>query len=140
MSPDVARSDTRAASAEAKLLSQVREQYESQGYQASTTLPVEQQGSLSGYRPDLVLKKGSEVVVIELKRPAETRDAEGLKRLRSEIEKHPGWHFRVLYAGDPFQAPPMAVKFSSSKARTLSDVPGRLASARKLLQHGDNVG
>jgi hypothetical protein len=140
MSTELTRSDTRAKSAETRLLSQVREQYEAQGYEASTTLPRDKHGLPAGYRPDLVLKKDSEVIVIELKRAVETRDVEALKRLRREIESHPGWHFRVLFVGDPFQTLPMTAKPGSKATRTISDVSGRILGARKLMQDGDYAG
>jgi len=137
MTQDAPRPETRRAETEADLLSRLREQYATEGYQASTTLPIEKNDPLSAYRPDLVLRKGSDVIVVELKRSIETRDTEGLRKLRSQIESHPGWHLRVLFVGDPFQAPPMTVR---SDSKSTLEIGRRISDARALLERGDYVG
>ncbi len=137
MTQPTSRFDTQSAGTEAELLSRLREQYAAEGYEVSDTLPIGRTDPLFAYRPDLVLRKGSDVIVIELKRSIETRDTEGLRKLRSQIESHPGWRFRILLVGDPFQVPPMAVQ-SSSKAA--SETGHRISDARALLGRGDYVG
>src|SRR5262245_24726899 len=122
---------------EAGLLSRLREKYEAEGYEVSSTLPTKRNDPLSAYRPDLVLRKGSDVIVIELKRPIETRDAAGLRKSRIQIESRPGWHFRVLLVGDPFQAPAMTTRSGSESTLELKR---RLSGAHWLLDEGDRNG
>jgi REase_AHJR-like len=53
-----------------------------------------------GYMPDLMFRRGDEVVVVELKAREEHRDLEDLRLLKSAIEQKPNWHFR-LYVVPP---------------------------------------
>ncbi len=137
MTPDAPQPELLFSKEEAEVLSRVREEYEAEGYEVFSGLPTEKDDPLSAYRPDLVLRKGSEVIVVELKHSLETRDTEDLQKLRAQIESHPGWHFRLLFAGNPFQAPPMTLR-SGSKAT--SDIRRRISEARGLFDRGDFAG
>src|SRR6266571_5020168 len=53
-----------------------------------------------GYMPDLMFRRGDEVVVVELKAREEHRDLENLRQLKLAIERKPNWHFR-LYVVPP---------------------------------------
>ena len=122
---------------EAEVLSRVREQYVADGYEVFSRLPLEKGDPLSSYRPDLVLRKGSDVIVIELKHSLETRDTEDLQKLRAQVESHRGWRFRLLFAGDPFRAPPMRVRPGS---KATSEIHRRISDARGLFDSADYAG
>jgi len=55
----------------------------------------------SGYMPDLMFKRGDEVVVVELKLREEHRNLENLRRLKAAIEQKPNWHFRLYVVPTP---------------------------------------
>jgi len=137
MTSDTPQSEALSAKTEADLLSRVRAQYLAEGYEAFARLPIEEDDPLSAYRPDLVLRKGSEVIVVEVKRSNETRDMGDLRSLRTRIESHPGWHFRLLFVGNPFQAPPMTVR---SDLKATSETARRISNARSLFDRGDYAG
>jgi uncharacterized protein (UPF0332 family) len=137
MTPDAPQPEPPFAKREAELLSRVREQYVAEGYEVFSGLPIEKDDPLSVYRPDLVLKKGSDVIVIELKHSLETRDTEDLQKLRAQIESHPGWRFRLLFAGDPFQAYPTTVRPGS---KATSEIRRRISNARRLFDSVDYAG
>lgn len=56
-----------------------------------------------GYLPDLMFKRGDEVVVVELKSREEHRDLENLRQLKSAIEQKPNWHFRLYVVPPPIE-------------------------------------
>jgi hypothetical protein len=125
-----------SSQAEARMLDRLRKDYESQGYQILDRLPVERTGVLGAYRPDLVAKKGKEVIIVELKNSVETRESADLRALRDLVESHPGWHFRILLVGDSDQGGPGA----KPRDRTVVDHSKRLARARTVWQRGDLEG
>jgi hypothetical protein len=137
MRPDALQPEPPFSRDGAEVLSRVREQYEAEGYEVFSGLPTEKDDPLSVYRPDLVLRKGADVIVIELKHSLETRDTEDLQKLRAQIESHPGWHFRLLFAGNPFQAPRMT---SRAGSKATSDMRRRISEARGLFDRGDFAG
>jgi hypothetical protein len=111
----------------------LRRQYESQGYRVLDRLPISEDDSLSAYRPDLILQKDDEVVVVEMKRPVELREAADLRTLRNDIERHRGWHLRVLYV-DAFDQRPSLTKTAPGKVVT--DYYKRADRAREALKKG----
>jgi len=118
----------------ARALDRLRKDYEAQGYRVLRELPVKHTDALGAYRPDLVVQKGPELIVIELKNSVETRDTGDLRALRDLIESHPGWHLRVLLVGDTSR------RFGSeTKVRNLTivDYRKRIARARTVWQGGD---
>jgi hypothetical protein len=46
----------------------LRRQYELQGYRVLNELPVGEADALAAYRPDLVVQKDDEIIVVEFKR------------------------------------------------------------------------
>src|ERR1700680_2694441 len=121
----------RSNEAEARVLDRLRKDYEAQGYQVLSELPVKYTDALGAYRPDLVVQKGQELIVIELKNSIETRDTGGLRALRDLIESHPGWHLRVLLVGNASR------RFGSEtkvRNRTIVEYRKRIAQARDVWQ------
>jgi len=109
----------------------LRRQYELQGYRVLNELPVTESDALAAYKPDLVVQKDDEIIVVELKRGVEARETADLQVLRDQVESHPGWRFRLLLLGDPGQAIPLA-----SRKGVRSDYRRREARARKALKLG----
>jgi hypothetical protein len=84
-------------SAEREFAAVLAKDFSDEGYQqldpARANLPP-------GYVPDLMFKRGDEVVVVELKSREEHRDLENLRQLKAAVEQNPNWHFR-LYVVPP---------------------------------------
>ena len=76
-----------------------------------------------GYMPDLMFKRGDEVVVVELKSREEHRDLENLRQLKEAIERKPNWHFRL------YVVPP------SRERQDLDDIP----DVDKLIETADRL-
>jgi REase_AHJR-like len=121
------------AKSEAAGVEGIRRQYQEEGYRVLERLPVSNDDPLSAYRPDLIVQKGDEIVVVEMKRPVELRDAADLRTLRGEIERHPGWHFRLLYL-DNFDQKPALNKDVRNKI--VADYRQRAGRAREALRKG----
>jgi hypothetical protein len=109
----------------------IRKQYEGQGYRVLKRLPISADDKLSAYQPDLILQKGDEVIIVEMKRPVESRDTGDLQTLRTEIERHSGWHFRLLYLDNLDQRP---VLTKGIRSKILAEYRQRVVRARDALR------
>jgi hypothetical protein len=127
------RENTPIFEAEATIMQDVRKKYEDDGYQVLTRLPVTEADALSAYRPDLIFQKGDEIVVVEMKRTVETRNSSDLRTLRNQIERHPGWHLRILSPRNSSQKEPV-VRRSADKL--IDDYKKREERARQALRKG----
>jgi REase_AHJR-like len=111
---------TNLQSAEREFAAVLAKDFTDEGYQqldpARANLPA-------GYVPDLMFKRGDEVVVVELKSREEHRDLENLRQLKAAVEQKPNWHFRL------YVVPP------SSEPEDLDDV----ADGDKLIETADRL-
>jgi REase_AHJR-like protein len=88
---------TAEISAEREFADALAKDFIKEGYELLAPCPTDLP---HGYMPDLMFRRGDEVVVVELKARAEHRDLENLRQLKLAIEQKPNWHFR-LYVVPP---------------------------------------
>jgi len=132
--PKKAQRESKAnAGREAAAINELRKQYEAHGYRALDRLPLETVDGLSAYRPDLVVQKGDEVIVVEVKRVIEARETADVRVVRDLVESHPGWRFRLVLLGGSDEVPPSTTR---SPRRVLLDYKQREARARVALRNG----
>ncbi|MCI0488358.1 MAG: hypothetical protein L0229_17350 [Blastocatellia bacterium] len=87
---------------EKRRLQEVAKKYENKGYTVfvqpdSSQLPE----FLSEYRPDILVKRENENIVIEVKSRGSLAQSSHLKDLAREIQQHPGWRFDLVMANPP---------------------------------------
>jgi hypothetical protein len=78
-----------------EFVEELRHRYRQEGYDELNPRYVHEQISMQ-FQPDLVLKRGDEVHVFEIKKPAPATQGNTLRQIKKEIESHPGWHFHFL--------------------------------------------
>ena len=107
----------------------VADEYRRKGY------AVEQEAVLDflpGIRADLVVRKGDEVRVVEVKRRSSLDAAPQSGRLAQAVNAKPGWHFDLVLVGDTAQAATPSGKTFPLTAPAISD---RLADAATALDN-----
>jgi REase_AHJR-like protein len=92
---------TAAVAAEREFADALTKDFIEEGYERLTPSPADLP---NGYMPDLMFRRGDEVVVIELKAREEHRDLGNLRQLKLAIERKPNWHFRLYVV--PFRTAP----------------------------------
>ncbi len=100
-------------SPEREFLEQVAERYRSDGYVVSVAPRNELPAFLRDVQPDLIAKRGSENVVVELKR--QTVD-QSLRRLAEIVSRQPGWRLDVVIYEPDFADPRRLVGKETVKA------------------------
>lgn len=116
------------------VLSNIADDYTQRGYSViiepkSEDLPR----FLRKYRPDLIAKKGTEAVVIEVKTLGKARDSRTLRDIAEEIRKHPSWRLQVIIADQPqywdtqFKTPP------------IEEIKNRTEVAARIYEAGDHI-
>lgn len=105
----------------------VAEQYRRQGYTVAqdTTLDF-----LPGVRADLLVRKGDEVRVIEVKTRSTLAAAPQTSGLAQAVQSKPGWHYDLVLVGDTVPATTPSGKTFRLAA---SAIAGRLADAATAL-------
>ena len=108
---------------------EVAEEYRNKGYKVETEPILD---FLEGFHPDLVVRKGGEAKVIEVKTRASLAADRGIKDLVNAIDSQPGWSFELVLVGEPenLYAPPGAVPFEQEK------ILERVEEAEKALEAG----
>ncbi|SRR6266566_1862591 len=116
-----------------EVLERIAQDYRRRGYEVF----VEPRGKdlppfLSDVTPDLVARRGSEGLVIEVKSSPERVDPSQLNAIAKRVSEHPGWHF-VLMATDP-----RGLETSNELLSPLEedDIKRRLEETRSLLNAG----
>jgi REase_AHJR-like len=118
---------TSTASAAMRRVEQIAKEYRDQGYEVLVEPEAPQlPGPLAGFRPDLVARKGDEVVVIEVKSRA-SLDQPRLQELAEAVRGQPGWRFELVLLR-PEPGPP------GTKAWNAEDVAYNLQQVEKLLR------
>ena len=80
------------------LVQQTAEEYRSEGYEVAELMHLD---FLPGFYADLVVRKGDEVKVIEVKTRGSLATTPRIRELAEAIESMPGWTFELLLAGEP---------------------------------------
>jgi uncharacterized protein (UPF0332 family) len=81
---------------------QLTKEFVGHGYQRVDPKAVRNEPP-SGYTPDLIFRRGDEVIVVELKSASVHRPLEHLRYVKEAVEKRPNWQFK-LYVIPPLQA------------------------------------
>ena len=116
-------------SSEYLLAQKTAEEYRSRGYEVLLEAPLD---FLPGRRADLLVRKGDEVKVIEVKsRPSLAADPK-ISDLARSIESKPGWTFELLLVSEPekLDSPEGARSFESE------NIVHRFEEAEKALEAG----
>ena len=111
------------------LTKKTAEEYRGRGYEVLMQAPLD---FLPGFTADLLVRKGDEVKVIEVKsRPSLAADPK-IEELARSIESKPGWTFELLLVSEPekLDSPEGAYSFASE------DISHRIEEAEKALQTG----
>ena len=74
------------------------EEYRSKGYEVLQETPLE---FLPGFRADLVVRKGGEAKVIEVRRRSSLAANPKVRELAEIIDSMPGWSFELILVGEP---------------------------------------
>ena len=118
-----------ATDAEYLLTRKTAEEYRSKGYEVLFEAPLD---FLLGFSADLLVRKGDEVRVIEVKsRPSLAADPK-ISELARLIDSKPGWSFELVLVSEPekLDSPEGARSFESGK------ILQRIEEAEKSLQAG----
>ena len=59
---------------------------------------------LHSYRPDAILTKDGEKIIVEVVRKGQAHTEEKIERLKSLIEGHKGWRLEVVYSGEEVES------------------------------------
>ncbi len=116
-----------ATETEYLLTRKTAEEYRSKGYEVRLEAPLD---FMPGFRADLLVRKGDETRVIEVKsRPSLAADPK-ISELARLIESMPGWTFELVLVGEPekVDAPEGARSFESEK------IVQRVEEAERSLQ------
>ena len=111
------------------LTQKTAEEYRGKGYEVLMQAPLD---FLPGFTADLLVRKGEEVKVIEVKtRPSLAANPKIIELART-IESKPGWTFELLLVSEPEKrdSPESACSFSSE------EIVQRFEEAEKALQAG----
>ena len=87
-----------AIDSEYLLARKTAEEYCSKGYEVSLEAPLD---FLPGFRADLLVRKGDEVKVIEVKSRSSLAANPRISELARIIDSKPGWSFELLFVGEP---------------------------------------
>jgi hypothetical protein len=117
----------------ARRLREVAEEYRGRGYEVLVEpKPKQLPRALARFHPDLVARKGDEVVVVEVKSRSELRQDPRLGELASAVRAHPGWRFELIIANPEHDG----LLPEGAQAWEERDVLERLDEARSLLNAG----
>jgi REase_AHJR-like len=98
-----------------KYVEQLRRQYRDDGFEELNPQEIHSQLGI-GYEPDLVLKRGDNVFVFEVKNTFAPIDSGHLRQIKDMVESKPGWHF--LFFTIPEQRPNAADEDAIAQANT----------------------
>jgi hypothetical protein len=89
---------TPTANLERERLLQLAEEYRNKGYEVSShPNPEDLPDFLRNYRPDMIVRRGDEAVIIEVKsRRSLNSSGQYLQNLAQSVEQHPGWRFELV--------------------------------------------
>jgi hypothetical protein len=120
---------TSQAAVATRRVEELAQEYRDQGYEVLVEPETpELPGPLAGFRPDLVVRRGDEVVVVEVKFRESLGDPR-LRELSEAVRRQPGWRFDLVLLR-PEPGPP------GTKEWTATDVSNHLSQVEALLGFG----
>ena len=90
---------TPTANTERERLLKLADEYRDKGYAVSFhPIPEDLPDFLRSYRPDMIVRRGEEAVVIEVKSRSSLNSSstQYLRNLAQAVEQHPGWRFELV--------------------------------------------
>jgi uncharacterized protein YutE (UPF0331/DUF86 family) len=130
---------TPTANIERDRLLQLAEEYRNKGYDISFhPNPEDLPDFLKNYRPDMIVRRENEAVIIEVKsrRSLNSSSSQYLQNLAQSVEQHPGWRFELVMTNPEDAA--YSPKAESSLQQ--SEIETRLQVARQLAaQHPESA-
>jgi uncharacterized protein YutE (UPF0331/DUF86 family) len=130
---------TSTANLERKRLLTLAEEYRNKGYEVLLhPNPEELPDFLRSYRPDMIVCRGEEAVVIEVKSRSSLSSSatQYLRSLAQVVEQHPGWRFELVVAN------PDDIAYSPKAEGSFQEdeIKARLQVARQLAeQHPESA-
>jgi uncharacterized protein YutE (UPF0331/DUF86 family) len=129
---------TPTANIERERLIRLAEEYRDKGYEISFhPNPEDLPDFLKNYRPDMIVRRGDEAVVIEVKsRSSLNSSTQYLRNLAQLVEQHPGWRFELVMTN------PEDAAYSQRAEGSLQEpeIESRLQIARQLAaQHPESA-
>lgn len=129
---------TPTANLERDRLLQLAEEYRNKGYEISFhPNPEDLPDFLKNYRPDMIVRRGDEAVIIEVKsRHSLNSSRQYLQNLAQSVEQHPGWRFELVMTN------PEDAAYSPKAESSLQqpEIETRLQVARQLAtQHPESA-
>jgi uncharacterized protein YutE (UPF0331/DUF86 family) len=130
---------TPTANLERERLLQLAEEYRDKGYEISFhPNPEDLPDFLRNYRPDMIVRRGDEAVIIEVKsrRSLNSSSRQYLQNLAQSVEQHPGWRFELVMTN------PEDAVYSPKAESSLQqpEIETRLQVARQLAtQHPESA-
>ena len=87
-----------ATNVEYHLARETAQEYRDKGYDVSTDAPLD---FLPGFRADLVVRKGDQAKVIEVKTRSSLAADRRIRQLAEILDSKPGWTFELIMVGEP---------------------------------------
>lgn len=116
------------ARSEQEFTRRLAEEFRGEGFQPLD--PAQVQGELpAGYIPDLLLQRGDEILVVEIKSREEHRSLEEVRLLKRMVESRPNWQFK-LYVLPQIEA-------DTDPQDNLEDVKKIIRRAKQLNRSGE---
>lgn len=112
---------------------EIAEEYRSKGYEViEQPSPEQLPDFLSGYHPGLLVRKGDEARVVEVKSRSSLGKDSQIRDLARLLQTKPNWNFELVVVGgvERFRAPEGARPFARD------DILGRIEAADKILELG----
>jgi hypothetical protein len=109
----------------------IAEEYRSKGYEViEEPSPEQLPGFLSGYRPDLLVRKGNHAVIVEVKTRTSLAREPQVRDLSRLVQAQPGWNFELVVVGEG------EILSTPEGARPLEreDILQRVEMAERLLE------
>jgi hypothetical protein len=89
---------------ESEFLEELRRKFRGEGYKELSSTEVA--AELHGQKPDLVVKRGDEVIVVEVKSRLTPKSDRQLRKLKELVEQREHWCFRFMVVPQRPAAPP----------------------------------
>ncbi len=130
---------TPTANLERERLLQLAEEYRNKGYEISFhPNPEDLPDFLRNYRPDMIVRRADEAVIIEVKsrRSLNSSSRQYLQNLAQSVEQHSGWRFELVMTN------PEDAAYSTKAESSLQqpEIETRLQVARQLVtQHPESA-
>lgn len=124
--------DARTEQLERERLLELAKEYRQKGYEVLLPpKPEDLPDFLQGYHPDLIVRRGEEKVVIEVKSRSSIASAQYLRGLSQAVEEHPGWRVELVMTNPENALHSVKVEGSLQE----HEITSQLQAARELTVH-----